>query len=83
MHELALAQEIVAMVGRYVPAAQAARVRSVHVRIGELAVLPAVRAAAPGTVIVAAGTSCRTQIADGTGRGAEHPAEVLRRALRR
>ena len=56
---------------------------AVSMRIGELAVLPAVRAAAPGTVIVAAGTSCRTQIADGTGRGAEHPAEVLRRALRR
>ncbi|MBL8138348.1 MAG: hydrogenase maturation nickel metallochaperone HypA [Acidobacteria bacterium] len=37
MHELALAQEIVAMVGRHVPAAQAGRVRSVHVRIGELA----------------------------------------------
>ena len=37
MHELALAQEIIAMVSRYVPAAQAARVRSVHVRIGELA----------------------------------------------
>lgn len=37
MHELALAQEIVAMVGRHVPAAQAPRVRSVHVRIGELA----------------------------------------------
>lgn len=37
MHELALAQEIVAMVGRHVPAAQAGRVRAVHVRIGELA----------------------------------------------
>lgn len=37
MHELALAQEIVAMVGRHVPAAQAWRVRAVHVRIGECA----------------------------------------------
>jgi FAD/FMN-containing dehydrogenase/Fe-S oxidoreductase len=52
-------------------------------RVGELAVLPAVRAAAPGTLIVAAGTSCRTQIADGTGRRAEHPVQVLLRALRR
>jgi len=52
-------------------------------RIGELTVLPAVRAAAPGTLVVAAGTSCRTQIADGTGRRAEHPVQVLLRALRR
>jgi hydrogenase nickel incorporation protein HypA/HybF len=37
MHELALAQEIVAMVGRHVPPEQARRVRAVHVRIGELA----------------------------------------------
>ncbi len=37
MHELALAQEIVAMVARHVPAAQARRVRAVHVRIGDLA----------------------------------------------
>jgi FAD/FMN-containing dehydrogenase/Fe-S oxidoreductase len=55
----------------------------VSMRIGELAVLPAVRAAAPGTLVVAAGTSCRTQIADGTGRRAEHPVQVLLRALRR
>ncbi len=55
---------------------------AVSLRIGELALLPAVRAAAPATVIVAAGTSCRTQILDGTGRRAEHPAVVLRRALR-
>ena len=37
MHELALAQEIVAMVARHIPPAQASRVRAVHVRIGELA----------------------------------------------
>lgn len=37
MHELALAQEIVAMVARHVPLPQASRVRAVHVRIGELA----------------------------------------------
>ena len=37
MHELALAQEIVAMVARHIPPAQASRVRVVHVRIGELA----------------------------------------------
>ena len=37
MHELALAQEIVAMVARHILPAQASRVRAVHVRIGELA----------------------------------------------
>ena len=54
---------------------------AVSMQIGELALFPAVRAATAATVIVAAGTSCRTQIADGAGRRAEHPAMVLRRAL--
>ena len=44
----------------------------VSVRMAELALLPAVRAAAPDTLIVADGTSCRHQIADLT-RG-ERPA---------
>ena len=50
--------------------------------VGELALFPAVRAAAPAARIVAAGTSCRQQIGDGTGRQAEHPAAVLAGALR-
>jgi len=41
----------------------------------------AVRRSSPETVIVAAGTSCRTQIVDATGREARHPAEVLWQAL--
>ena len=49
--------------------------------IGELGLLPAVRSAEVGTRIVAGGTSCRAQIADGTGRRAEHPAVVLAEAL--
>ena len=49
--------------------------------MGELSLLPAVRAAAPDTIIVADGTSCRHQIADGAGRRAEHVVEVLSRAL--
>ncbi len=49
--------------------------------IGELRLLPAVRAADPHTVIVAAGVSCRQQIALGSGRRAWHPAEVLRQAM--
>jgi Fe-S oxidoreductase len=49
--------------------------------MGELTLLPAVRAAAPDTTIVANGFSCRHQIADGTGRRAWHAARVLRNAL--
>jgi FAD/FMN-containing dehydrogenase/Fe-S oxidoreductase len=50
-------------------------------RIGELALFPAVRAA-PDAVIVAPGTSCRHQIKDGTGTRAVHPAELLDRLIR-
>jgi len=51
-------------------------------QIGELVLLPAVREAGEDVEIVAAGTSCRHQIALGTGREARHPALVLREALR-
>ncbi len=50
--------------------------------IGELVLFPAVRAAAADDTIAAAGTSCRHQIKDGTGRAALHPVEVLHAALR-
>lgn len=46
-------------------------------QIGELALLPAVRAAAPETVIVATGTSCRHQIAYLASRTALHPAQWI------
>jgi len=49
--------------------------------IGERALFPAVRALAPATEVVAMGTSCRQQIADGTGRRARHLIEVLADAL--
>jgi FAD/FMN-containing dehydrogenase/Fe-S oxidoreductase len=49
-------------------------------KIGELAVLPAVRGAAADTLIVAGGTSCRHQIGDGAGRQAQHLARILDRA---
>jgi FAD/FMN-containing dehydrogenase/Fe-S oxidoreductase len=49
--------------------------------IGELGVLPRMRAAATETILVAAGTSCRQQIAHGAGRAALHPARVLERAM--
>ncbi len=49
--------------------------------MGELNLLPAVRAAESATLIVADGTSCRHQIADGAGREAMHVARVLEMAL--
>ena len=49
--------------------------------MGELALLPAVREAPADAVIVAAGTSCRQQVAHGAGREAVHPAVLLARAL--
>jgi len=49
----------------------------VSMTCGELAVLPAVRAAPPETLVLADGFSCRRQIAHGTGRRALHIAELL------
>jgi Fe-S oxidoreductase len=54
----------------------------VSLKAGERALLPAVRAATPETLIVADGFSCREQIAQTTGRRALHPAQVLQLALR-
>ncbi|MEZ4703280.1 MAG: FAD-linked oxidase C-terminal domain-containing protein [Rhodothermales bacterium] len=53
----------------------------ISMQMAERRLLPAVRAAAPDTVVVAAGFSCRHQIKDGAGREALHPAQVLRQAL--
>jgi Fe-S oxidoreductase len=50
-------------------------------KMAELNLLPAVRQAGAETLIVADGTSCRHQIADGTERRALHVARVLERAL--
>ncbi|MFI7030109.1 hypothetical protein ACIBK1_15520 [Microbispora rosea] len=44
--------------------------------------LPKVRAAGPGTLIVADGFSCRGQITAGTGRRPLHLAQVLALAIR-
>ena len=54
----------------------------VSMRIGELVLFPAVRAAAADAILAAPGTSCRHQILDGTDRRALHPAEILHAALR-
>jgi Fe-S oxidoreductase len=53
----------------------------VSLAMGELTLLPAVRKADAGTLIVADGTSCRHQIHDGAGRDALHVARVLAMAL--
>jgi Fe-S oxidoreductase len=49
--------------------------------IGERKLLPAVRNRKPGTVVVAAGTSCRHQVKDFTGERAVHPAVLIRSLL--
>lgn len=49
--------------------------------VGELVLFPEVRQAPQSTIIVAPGTSCRHQIADGTGRKALHPIEVMWEAI--
>jgi Fe-S oxidoreductase len=51
----------------------------VSMRMGERVLFPAVRATEAD--VVAPGTSCREQIADGTGREALHPAQWLARRL--
>jgi Fe-S oxidoreductase len=57
----------------------------VSMKMAELSLLPAIRSADAGTLVVADGTSCRHQIADGTRNGdareALHVARVLERAL--
>jgi FAD/FMN-containing dehydrogenase len=50
--------------------------------IAELDLLPAVRAAPAGVTLVAAGSSCRAQLAELAGVEALHPAELLAARLR-
>ena len=53
----------------------------ISLKMGELGVLPAARAASPDTIVVADGTSCRHQIGDNTEREAVHVARLLEMAL--
>ena len=53
----------------------------ISMKIGEMVLFPAVRAADGETIITAPGTSCRHHITDGTGRKPVHPVEVLWDAL--
>ena len=54
----------------------------ISMRIGELGVLPKMRAASPETMLAACGTSCRHQIAEGAGREARHIVRILDEASR-
>ena len=55
----------------------------VSMKMANRSLLPAVRSAPAGAMIVADGTSCRHQIADGAGRPAVHVARVLDDAVDR
>jgi FAD/FMN-containing dehydrogenase/Fe-S oxidoreductase len=50
---------------------------AMSLKIGELGVLPKMRAAPPDTLLAANGTSCRHQIADAAGREARHLVRIL------
>jgi Fe-S oxidoreductase len=49
----------------------------ISLKIGELGVLPRMRAASADTLLAANGTSCRHQIADATGREVRHLVRIL------
>lgn len=53
----------------------------VSMQMGELSLLPTVRAASDDTLLIANGTSCRHQIRDGAARESLHIAQVLQRAI--
>jgi FAD/FMN-containing dehydrogenase/Fe-S oxidoreductase len=53
----------------------------ISLAMGELSLLPAIRPAPAGALVVADGTSCRHQIKDGAGRDALHVARVLAMSL--
>ena len=55
---------------------------TLSMQIGELVLFPTVRKQPDHVIIAAAGTSCRHQIKDGTGRLALHPVEILWNALK-
>ncbi len=53
----------------------------VSMKMAEASLLPTIRRATPDALLVADGTSCRHQIAEGSGRSAVHIARVLQQAL--
>ena len=61
----------------------AAATYDASIKMAELSLFPALRKAGKGDLVVADGTSCRHQIADGLGREALHVVRVLDQALKR
>ncbi|MEE2980216.1 MAG: heterodisulfide reductase-related iron-sulfur binding cluster, partial [Pseudomonadota bacterium] len=53
----------------------------ISMTMAERDLLPAVRDAAPDTLLIADGTSCRCQVRDGAGREALHAVRILEKAL--
>jgi FAD/FMN-containing dehydrogenase/Fe-S oxidoreductase len=54
----------------------------ISMQVGEDTLFPKIRNANNDVIIVAAGTSCRHQIKDGTNKNSKHPISVLRQALK-
>ena len=54
----------------------------VSIKAGERVLLPRIREASPHTLVITDGFSCRSQIEQGTDRGALHLAQVVQMALR-
>jgi Fe-S oxidoreductase len=59
----------------------AAETYDVSLKMGELALLPAVRQAPAEAIVAADGFSCRHQILHGAGRPARHVVQILREAM--
>jgi Fe-S oxidoreductase len=49
----------------------------ISMKIGELALFPAIRSSSKEVLVAAAGISCQAQIKDGTGRRPVHPIELI------
>lgn len=54
----------------------------ISMQMGEDTLFPKIRATDTNTIISAAGTSCRHQILDGTGREVQHPVTILKSCLK-
>ncbi len=54
----------------------------ISMQVGEDTLFPKIRNSKPDTKIVAAGTSCRHQIKDGTKRTSQHPISILKEVLK-
>ncbi len=57
-------------------------IMKLSMQMGEDTLFPKVRATDVNTIISAAGTSCRHQILDGTGREVHHPVTILKSCLK-